>query len=288
MPNRLELSQSQIIAALRARGRVLRSKDLLQVLNEHREEWKIPRSVGYQKFLRFLMEQVRLRRIDLPLPHRRETLFVLDDVPVLAIALAAKPGGYLTHFTAMGLHELTTQVSKTVYVNVEQRPQPSNPGSLTQESIDRAFRNQQRKTTNVAEHAGLRLMYVNGKHTGRLGVEQRRLDSGDVVEATNLARTLIDIAVRPAYSGGVPEVMQAYRAAVERVSGEEIAEMLSAMRFVYPYEQAVGYYMERAGAPSGSVAMFRRKRFEFDFYLAHGMRETVHVPEWRLFAPKGL
>lgn len=274
--------------ALRSRGRVLRQKDLAGAFDAHKGEWELPRDIHLNEFVRLLIEEGGVTRIHLPLPHRKETLYTVDDVPLLAVAVAAKAKAYLSHFTAMGLHGLTAQESKTIYINIEQRPQASNPASLTQESIDRAFRNQQRRTTNFVEYGGYRLMYLNGRFTGGLGVVDRRLDSGDTIRVTDLERTLIDAGIRPAYSGGVSEVLAAYRAAAGMVSVPKLAEMLSEMRLVYPYEQAIGFYLERAGFSASAIAPFRKNPFRFDFYLAHGIREVEHVPEWRLFIPEGL
>lgn len=285
---RLDAARPSIQAALRDRGRVLRQRDLDAIFAANRGRWRLAQRIGARSFLNYLIECGDVRRHRLALPHRPESLYTIEDVPVSVLALAAKPRSYLTHASAMGLLELTEQVSKTIYINVEQRPQVSFPDSLTQESIDRAFRNQQRRTTNFTEHDGFRLMYINGRHTGGLGVVSRRLDSGDDVRVTDLDRTLIDIAIRPAYSGGVAEVLEAYRRGLGRTTISSVASMLEAMKLVYPYEQAIGFYLQRAGAADSELAPFRRKPMRFDFYLAHAMRETQYVPEWRLHVPKGL
>ncbi len=236
-----------------------------------------------------LLADTQLQEVRLDLPHRAETLYVWGEVSPLALAVSAKPEAYLTHYTAMSLHELTEQVPKTIYVNVEQRPHFPNPDSLTQESIDRAFRNAQRTTTNFVEHEGHRLMFVNGRFTRQLGVIDHRLTTGETVRVTDIERTLIDIAVRPAYSGGVAEVGRAYATGLPRIDIARLAEYLAKMEFVYPYEQVIGYYLERTGVKPDELELFRREPFRFDFYLAHGMRarDTEKVERWRLIVPKG-
>jgi len=113
------------------------------------------------------------------------------------------------------------------------------------------------------------------------------LADGGRVRVTGIERTLIDIAVRPAYSGGVGEVAHAYVAAKGRFSSNRLSAMLSQLDFTYPYEQVIGFYLQRADYPQSAIHLFRRKSFKFDFYLAHGMRETEYVKEWRLFVPRG-
>ena len=103
---------------------------------------------------------------------------------------------------------------------------------------------------------------------------------------TSLERTLIDIAVRPIYSGGISEVAKAYRFAQERVSVNVLAATLDKLNYVYPYHQAIGFYLERAGYKPTQLDLLRRFPMKFDFYLMHGMKETQYVKDWRLHIPK--
>ncbi len=94
---------------------------------------------------------------------------------------------------------------------------------------------------------------------------------------TNLERTLIDATVRPVYAGGVFEVRKAYELAKEKVSVNRLAALLQKLDYIYPYHQAIGFYLERAGYKVGLVSLLRRFPMEFDFYLAHDMGQTEYV-----------
>ena len=67
-----------------------------------------------------------------------------------------------------------------------------------------------------------------------------------------------------------------------------LAAMLKKLAFIYPYHQAIGFYLERAGYRSGALDLVRKIPKEFDFYLEHGLKEKDYVKEWRLFVPKWL
>ena len=70
-----------------------------------------------------------------------------------------------------------------------------------------------------------------------MGGGSRDLD----LRTTTLERTLIDIAVRPFYAGGVAEVAKACEMAKNKeVSVNRLASMLTKMHFGYPYHQAIG------------------------------------------------
>ena len=92
----------------------------------------------------------------------------------------------------------------------------------------------------------------------------------------------------PFYSGGVQEVLTAYKNAAQRVSVNRLAAMLRQLDYVYPYHQAIGFFLERAGAYRESqLRLMKKFPFEFDFYVTHQMKETEYSREWRVYYPKG-
>ena len=107
------------------------------------------------------------------------------------------------------------------------------------------------------------------------------------LQVTDIARTLIDIVVRPAYAGGIVQVLEAYRGARGRVEASEIVRRLEALDYLYPYHQAIGFLMDRAGFSAAEFEKLRRLGTRFDFYLTYGMKQTTHDDKWRLYIPKG-
>lgn len=290
MPTRLTIAKPEIVALFDEQPNpVFKHAQIGRMLDQHRAEWRLPQSLSLTGFLEYLIKNSKLRRVRVDLPHRPETLYVWRDVSAFCMASSLKTGGYLTHYTAMQIHELTDQSPEIIYVNHEQRPQPKPAGPLTQEAVDRAFKGKQRVSKNIAAMGRRKVRVLNGKHTGRLGVEETHDQDGHPVVVTSLERTLIDIVVRPGYSGGVAEVLEAYRRAAERVQVNKLLATLRKMDYVYPYQQAVGFYMERCGAyPEKRLAMLQRERSEIDFYLTYEMAETDYSDQWRIFFPAGL
>lgn len=290
MATRLSIAKPDIVKALDALpGRVLRQSEIGKLLETNRAFWRLATSTTLGLFIKYLLESTKLKKLSLPLPHRAETLYIWGEVSPFVVASNAKPGAYLCHYTAMHLHELTDQVPETVYANFEQRALLPSTSPPTQASIDAAFRRPQRLTTNICPLWDKRLCMVNGKHTGRLGVEEKKDAGGLSYSITGIERTLIDIAVRPAYAGGVSEVLEAYRRAADRVSLNKLSATLKKMDFVYPYHQAIGFYLERSGAYEESrLELFRTQPFELDFYLTYAMQKPEYSSRWRLYFPAGL
>ena len=169
--------------------------------------------------------------------------------------MTLKPSCHFSHYSAVQLHELTEQNPHTIYLNHEQPPKPTPATGLAQGRIAAAFGRKPRMTRNIADvsgagRQGIRVCLLNGMHTGYLGVEERdvRAPGGGKplrLRLTDIERTLIDIAVRPFYAGGVAEVLKAYRNAAARASVNRIAALLRKLAYVYPYHQAVGFTWRR-------------------------------------------
>ena len=243
--------------------------------------------------MRQLEREADLRTYKFNFPTRPEVRFSVGPIATLAVIQSLRPSGYFSHYTACLLHGLTVQRPRVVYLNAEQTPKPQPPASLSQGSIDRAMRGKPRVTTMVANFKDIRVTILNGKATNNLGVEDLPINDPELgrnthVQVTDRERTLIDIAVRPFYSGGPGEVLEAFRLAKEHVRPERLVGYLRQLSYVYPYHQVIGFYMTRAGYKTSQIKEVERIPREFDFYLTYSLKTPVYDEHWRLFFPKGL
>ena len=290
------------------KSRVFAQKELLQLIDDHLELWIPAPSVQSEQLpllvksdqvwdlghitqrgvLNRLVQEKVLKKIQLPFPHRAYTRFAFGAFSIFELLQTLDQDAYFTHYTAMQLHGLTEQVPKNVYLNVEQ-PATGGSGELSQERIDRAFKGKPRITGNIIEYEGLRLFKLNGMNTARLGVIPITVHETSVeISVTDIERTLIDIAVRPMYAGGVSEVAKAYAAAAAQCSIPKLVQYLKQLGYTYPYHQAIGFYLERSGAYSPEqIDHLASIPTSFDFYIAYQMRNMDYNSRWKLFVPKG-
>jgi hypothetical protein len=172
-------------------------------------------------------------------------------------------------------------------VNIEQSPKPQG-GKLTQDGIDAAFSRPQRKSNALYSYGRNRILVLNGKHTGRLGVGPFRSEGGQLLQISNLERTLLDLVVRPAYSGGASSVLGAFKRGKGKSNVQSLAQMLGQMNYIYPYHQAAGFYVDRAGYGDAACELFMQHGTKFDFYLEHYMENPRFDKRWRVSYPAAL
>ncbi len=292
---RIQIARSDIIRYFdQLPSKVLHHADLSRILNQQRAYWRLTLKTSTSEFIRFLKDSANLSVFEFPFPppYKKKTVYAWGRIPFYEIVLGISAKCFFSHYSAVKIHGLTEQSPKTLYINEEQRLESWLAGELTQATINAAFKRPVRVTKRVAETDEYRIVFLNGKNTANLGVAEQQFDGagGELfgrIRVTNIERTLIDITVRPVYSGGVTEVLKAFVLARERVSVNRLAATLKKLAFIYPFHQAVGFYLERAGYKPSSLDLLRRVPREFDLYLEHGLMEKEYVKDWRLFIPKG-
>lgn len=274
------------------------ASELHRVLAENRSEAQVPDGLRPNEVMKAFLSAGLLRREQVqPLSRPKsndgteyrifERLTRKEATPI-HVALSLRPESYISHASAAQHHGLLPVDAGRLYVNKEQSPKPESSGTLSQEAIDRAFSNAPRISNYVYGFKKTEIVLLNGKNTANHGVANLNGKLGSDIPVTSLDRTLVDIAVRPAYSGGIEQVLSAFQAAAGRVSVPNIVTALKSLRYIYPYHQAIGFYLERAGLSPSATAPLKKLRIDFNFYLANQMPEPILDPSWRVFYPKAL
>jgi predicted transcriptional regulator of viral defense system len=276
--------QASIISALQKRGKpVLMPGEFRSLISDLRPKGVKPRTLE-QILEKAGTIRLRILKSDHYGDVKRVSIPSLNPTP-FHYAISLRGEAYLSHGSAVYLLGLTQQQPKTIYVNKEQSKKPQPEGALSQEAIDRAFSRPQRRSNYVYRIDGFQIVQLSGKATGRAGVID---DQTTRLPITSLERTLIDIAVRPRYSGGVFQVSQAFKEAANDLDASKLISLLGILNHRYPYHQALGFYLERAGADNYLLSRLRGYGLHFDFYLDYSIANPVLDKSWRVYYPLGV
>lgn len=211
--------------------------------------------------------------------------FPKSKIDIFDITASRSRGAYFSYYSALFINNLTLQIPKQLYLTNE-RPKDYNDlmKAPTQELIDRAFDQQPRVTSNKRYYKEMTINWINGQYHNKLGVVPFR----EIYYTTDLERTLIDIVVRPFYAGGVTQVLEAFVNARKSINIERLIEYYKKMNFVYPYHQAIGFYMEKAGYKNIDLSKVEDIKQMYKFYLSYNIKFKEYSDRWNLYYPKGL
>ncbi|MEX0828221.1 MAG: hypothetical protein WD005_04630 [Haliea sp.] len=289
--SKLILAKNEIFSLFsKSPGKIYSHTQLATILRENRTRWNLAAYTRFQDFTSFLTKQGNLHahKFRSKTYGQEITRYSWGKPPILEIILSLKPRAYLSHATAAMLHGLIESNEKIIYLNAEQSAKQPNQEPLSQEGIKRAFSSKPRQSKLIYAYDGFSIVMVAGKNTKNMGVEKIETQESKSLQITNLERTLIDIVVRPIYAGGPHRLFEAYRAAKNDMSIDRLLILLKNLGYLYPYHQAIGFLMQRAGYSNNSYDKIRALGLNYDFYLANGIKDPEYSEEWRLFYPKNL
>jgi len=292
----MENNKDHIISYfLNADRRTYTLDDTNRIMEELKDCQVILKTTKLSDFQMFLIKNEILSFFEIELPRRTTSRFVFGEPSVYELAVGINKKSYLSHYSAVYLHNLTNNLPKKIFTNVEQavkyRYSPYDPDELEQKNIDLAFSRPMRETNQIAElkidaSNKYKIYMLNGKNHGQVGVGEIDIN-GISLPITTIERTLIDIVVRPNYAGGVNEVLYAFTEAKGKISVNKLLSVLNKMNFIYPYYQLIGFYLEKAGYPESTLKLFKQYEIKYNFYLTYQMKDKEFSERWRVYYPKG-
>lgn len=270
--------------------RVFTYAEIARILESHSEEWNLPTSTSFNKMTEFLVEKKILFVTKGRFKEGSKYLrYHFHKTPSLfELATSLKSNAYISQVTAAQFFDLLPPHISTVYVTQEQTNRSNSKGILSQEAIDVAFRQAQRRSNITTQIQGHTVLVLNSKNTNFTGLFEIEQDDGRFL-ISGIERTLLDMTVRPIYSGGAIVVLSCYKKVVERgCDALDLLGMLNELDYTYPYRQAVGFYLEKAGYPAEKLSPFKEGGFRYRFYLEYEMKNPFFNSDWQLYYPADL
>ncbi|QFG54497.1 hypothetical protein [Chryseobacterium sp.] len=266
---------------------VLSRIEFERLLSQINNIWGL-RSIKRSEIKEFLIKENLLiqEHIKSDEAHSSEIYYLPERTPdIFDIAAVRSRSSYFSFYSALYIHNLTLQIPKQIYLTLERPSLEKYNNSISQDNVDRVFSKPPRITGNKRSYKTFAINFINAQHQNNVGVITFR----DHYKMSDLERTLIDICVRPFYSGGVTQVLEAFSNARNLLDPDKLYEYYSKMNFIYPYHQAIGFYLQKAGYGEEVYKKFLElQRSNLRFYLTYTMLHQEYSEKWNLYFPKGL
>jgi hypothetical protein len=251
-------------------------------------------------FIQALEDEKILRMYSLqPKSPKRKAMHVyssvrLDEIDPYDLATALLPGGYFCNLSAIYYHGLTNQVPNTVYwcQETSARRKGRSKQQVTDARIRAAYVKPSCHTSFVLKQGDHNLVIIERTRETDHGVVTVRRKQSPCPAGSRVAtleRALIDAVVSPHYNGGIGSLCEYFRVAKGRLKTQKLLEIYRKLEFVYPYAQAIGFFMENAGMTDHAEEVRRVYPPRQRFYVDHGAKSTwIYNERWMISYPKGL
>lgn len=292
----IKYSDEIVLEAQMNFGNILNRTSIISIIKKFKEEFEEGKNTGklkskatLNKFIEIVVDKLELfKSIKIINEYKGDYInrYVASYTYVspYEIALSLLSNSFLSHYSAMYIHDLTINAPKDIYINKEQFPKSSYSGdgnNLSQGRIDYAFSKKMRRTNMIYSFSydgtSYKVHVLNSKNTHNTGVITKDLIGfSKPIKTTNIERTLIDAMVRPGYSGGVSEILDAFIRA-ENINIKKIWEYLEKFNHSYPYYKSLAFYLKNADYDYKS---------EFEKYKNDPRNHLTFYLDYQMVAPK--
>ena len=219
--------------------------------------------------------------------------FNSSKIQIIDILAAFHPQYYISHFSAVYLHELTDHRPEEYFLSKEIAGRiPVHSKEKIQERIRQTFLKAPRKTSKYLTYKKTKIILLEKQDLGKIGVETKSLKIDRTrkvnISFTSLERTLIDSIISPHYSGGIKTVIIAFSKA--HIDTDKLYKIYKAYSPFYPYWQSIGFLFQRLNktlAYKKWVKYFSSPKITV--YLDKNFNENwAYDPKWKIYYPKGV
>jgi hypothetical protein len=210
-------------------------------------------------------------------------IFKNKNIDIYDLASTRSRKSFFSFHTALSIHNLILNQPKQIYLTLERPILIKSLSNLDQSKIDSAFNKPAKTTNNQRIYKNYSITLINGQHQNHIGVIPFRN-----YKVSDIERTLIDICVRPFYSGGVSQVLSIFDKVKKHIDTEKLFEYYTNMNFIYPYHQIIGFYLDKTGYSKECYEKFLSLRTNFKFYITYNILHKSFSEKWNLYYPIGL
>jgi hypothetical protein len=249
------------------------------------------------KFLRALLKEEIIQPYKFKAENGKNiTLYStvqMNSLSPYEIARGMFPNGYFCNLSAVYYQSLTNQIPKTVYVCTESNAKKTRANDeLTNSRLRQAFLKPNRHTKFSFGFSGFDIVVIERMGGTDSGVVSLKSTTGLLPQNARVAgveRALIDAVVSPQYHGGVSSIPDYFKHARGKVDVRKLIGIYRELDFIYPYFQAIGFFMERTGMREMADAVRAEFTPKNKFYIDHGAKASWKYDDiWMIYYPEGI
>lgn len=209
------------------------------------------------------------------------------------VALSLKKNSFLTGYYVMSLNGWTEYIPKVIHVNWKRNPFQKKDSLIDNNTLQMiAFREKQTSKLRF-NYNKYEIVILNGqvlkkyKHDHFKRID-KQFDLPSYAETYIDERLIIEALINYHYFGGADIVWNAGKNQFNNLDLDLMLAIYKEMELIYPYANAIGYWLERSGVSSKYISKWvKLVNHDLQFHLFMGDKERrVFNDKWNLYIPK--
>lgn len=151
--------------------------------------------------------------------------------------------------------------------------------SLSQDSIDNAFKKDYRRTNMIGEYEHKHIVFLSPKHTNYYEV----ITNEDGIRLSSINRAFVEMIVNVQYFKSSKEIINTYKPLKDKLDIDIIYNVVERFDFIYPYFQCVGFYLHKIGFTNKDLKRFKTKVSNISFYTDKKQNNYQYDTYWKMY-----
>ena len=257
------------------------SSQINALCNEAKEKHYIAQSMSHSAFIKRLID-LQKKQVNITMNNKYLSIYSYDeDVSEAKMLQGFRKNSFYSMSSALNILGLSDFRSNFIFLSQElsQKNVSGINNSLSQESIDNAFKKDYRRTHMTGEYEDKHIVFLSPKYTDYYEV----LINDEGIRTSSINRAFVEMIVNVQYFKSSNDIIDVYKPLKNKLDIETIYKVVEKFDFIYPYFQCVGLYLHQIGFSNKELHKFKDQVSNINFYTDKKQNNYKYNSYWKMY-----
>jgi len=264
-----------------AKSRTYNTAQINMFCNELKEKNYIAQSMTHNDFIKRLIE-LQKKQINITMNDKYLSIYSYDEnVSENKMLLGFRKKSFFSMSSALNVLGLSDFRDNFIFLSQElsQKNVLEVNNSLSQSSIDSAFKKDYRRTHMVGKYEDKHIVFLSPKYTDYYEV----ITNNDGIRVSSVNRAFVEMIVNVQYFKNSKSIIEVFEPLKDKLDLDIIYNVIGKFDFIYPYFQSIGFYLHQIGFTNEELNKFKGKVEDLQFYTDKKQSNYQYDDYWQMY-----
>lgn len=266
---------------LLAKSKTYNTAQINMFCNELKEKNYIAQSMTHSDFIKRLIE-LQQKQINITMNDKYLSIYSYDkEVSEIKMLQGFRKNSFFSMSSALNILGLSNFRDNFIFLSQEltQKNVSEINNSLSQNSIDSAFKKDYRRTHMLGKYENKNIVFLSPKHTNYYEV----ITNDDGIRVSSINRSFVEMIVNVQYFKSSKNIIETFQPLKDKLDIDIIYNVVEKFDFIYPYFQSVGFYLHQIGFTNKQLNKFKDKVENLKFYTDKKQENYQYDNYWQIY-----